>query len=376
MSKNTKSLSKLFTSNCEHSVVGSEWTLHQISPYIGKLKSSIAQFLIENFTKKGDTIFDPFCGAGTIPFEGLAAGRNVIANDLNSYAYLLTQGKLFPPSSLDTIIEEIESLDCDVTIAKHSKNLENIPDWVCNFFHSETLREILTWVEILKEKENWFLLSCLLGILHHQRPGFLSYPSSHTVPYLRIKKFPKEEYPELYQYRSVKNRLIKKVQRALKRQPVLNTDLTRVIYNADASKLHLDIKVDAIITSPPYMRQLDYARDNRLRLWFLGIEDYRQLDTTISPKELNFIEIITTCLKNWNNIIKPGGKCILFLGDNYSKKMQLTLPEILESILIEEIGNFKLLFKHESLIPNNRRVRRGHEGNKSETLLVFQKNSL
>ena len=30
------------------------------------------------------------------------------------------------------------------------------------------------------------------------------------------------------------------------------------------------------------MRQLDYARDNRLRLWFLGVEDSRGLSVIIS----------------------------------------------------------------------------------------------
>lgn len=375
MSKNTKTLSKLFDLKCEHSVVGSEWTLHQLAPYIGKVKSSIAQFLIENFTKEGDIIFDPFCGAGTIPLEAWSLGRHVIANDLNSYAYILTQAKLFPPTSIDKVIVEIESLENEVNALKEVQILDNVPDWVCSFFHPETLKEILAWVEILRQKENWFLLSCLMGILHHQRPGFLSFPSSHTVPYLRIKKYPKELYPDLYQYRSVKSRLVRKVQRALKRQPNLNENLTRVVYNDDASRLKIDSNVDAIITSPPYMRQLDYARDNRLRLWFLGIDDYRPLDATISPKEIDFVKIIRDCFKSWNTIIKPGGKCMLFLGDNFSRKMQLSLPELLEKILIDEIGNFKLIFKHESLIPNNRRVRRGHQGNKSETLLVFQKNN-
>jgi len=62
-------LTNLFNSNCIESAVGSEWTLHQLAPYIGKVKSSIAKFHIENFTKEGDIVFDPFCGAGTIPFE-------------------------------------------------------------------------------------------------------------------------------------------------------------------------------------------------------------------------------------------------------------------------------------------------------------------
>src|SRR5258708_20036869 len=47
-----------------------------------------------------------------------------------------------------------------------------------------------------KQRRSTFLLSCLLAILHHQRPGFLSFPSSHAVPYLRLNSFPRELYPE------------------------------------------------------------------------------------------------------------------------------------------------------------------------------------
>jgi adenine-specific DNA methylase len=56
---------------CTHS----EFTLHQLSPYIGKIKSSIAGELIERFTSKGDLVIDPFAGAGTIPFEAVIRGR-------------------------------------------------------------------------------------------------------------------------------------------------------------------------------------------------------------------------------------------------------------------------------------------------------------
>ncbi|HAJ59742.1 MAG TPA: hypothetical protein DCP31_11110 [Cyanobacteria bacterium UBA8543] len=40
--------------------------------------------------------------------------------------------------------------------------------------------------------------------------------------------------------------------------------------------------VDAIISSPPYFGALDYARDNRLRLWFLGCENWKELDATLT----------------------------------------------------------------------------------------------
>ena len=87
-----------------------EWSIHQLSPYIGKVKSSLAKGLILHYTKKKDTILDPYCGAGTIPLEAWANGRNVIANDLNPYAYVLTMGKLFPVEDERLCLEKLSIL--------------------------------------------------------------------------------------------------------------------------------------------------------------------------------------------------------------------------------------------------------------------------
>jgi hypothetical protein len=63
------------------SCANTECSLHQLSPYIGKLKSSIARELVERYSEPGDLVVDPFAGAGTIPFEALMRGRRTFASD-------------------------------------------------------------------------------------------------------------------------------------------------------------------------------------------------------------------------------------------------------------------------------------------------------
>ena len=121
------------------------------------------------------------------------------------------------------------------------------------------------------------------------------------------------------------------------------------------------------------MRKLDYARDNRLRLWFLGVKDFKSSDNIISPKENDFIQMMKACLKKWKTVLQENGKCILFLGDNYSKKYQMSLPDAIEKIAVTEIGGYRLIFKHISIIPQIRRIRRNYQGNKEETILVLEK---
>lgn len=68
--------------------------LHQLAPYIGKLKPVIARQLLRQFTAPGDVVLDCFSGSGTVPLEALLLRRRVLAFDINPYAVTLTRAKL------------------------------------------------------------------------------------------------------------------------------------------------------------------------------------------------------------------------------------------------------------------------------------------
>lgn len=364
---------KIDTERWEGPAFGKECSLHQLAPYIGKMKSTMANYIISKVTNPNDIIYDPFGGCGTVALEGWILKRQVIANDLSPYASTLLKGKMDPILDeviayklIDRLSKQIENQNIDVDLAQ-------IPDWVKNFFHFKTLQEIVLWKNILIKKRQWFLLSCLLGILHHQRPGFLSFPSSHTVPYLRNKKYPKKEYPELYQYRALRPRLESKVSRALKRLPNLDVKMNRLCYKKKAEDLIPDLKPDAIITSPPYMKRLDYARDNRLRLWLLGIDDYKALDDRISPAEDEFLKTIKKCFVTWHQVLKSNGYCVLVLDDSYSRKYGMPLTDALIQIATVEVGGYKYINSVKNPIPGNRRVRRHHKGSKSEIIIILKR---
>ena len=364
----------VLTCNWAGSALQAESTLHQLSPYIGKLKSSIAGSLISQFTEANDLIYDPFSGSGTVALEAWAAGRNVLANDLSPYAALLTRAKLFPYVSFEVAIEELETFSHEANRERERIDLRSIPAWVRQFFHRETLREALAWTHVLRRHRRWFLLASLLGILHHQRPGFLSFPSSHTVPYLRLKAFPPAKFPELYEYRSLRDRLEAKVKRAFRRVPELDYALKRQCFSQSAHLLAPKILADAIITSPPYMRQLDYARDNRLRLWFLGIDDPRALDKAISPRKEAFLKLMRQCFRKWKTVVKPQKYCVLVVGDGSSEVHGANLPEIISQIATNEVGGYDHIYNYTEAIPNERRVRRGLTGSASETIIVLRNN--
>lgn len=127
-----------------------ESTIHQLSPYIGKLKSSMAASLVSQFTKERDLVYDPFSGSGTVALEAWFARRRIVANDLSPYAELLTRAKLFPYRCLEDALRDIELATTDVAESRAEVDLRKVPKWVRQFFHPETLRDTIAWARVLQ----------------------------------------------------------------------------------------------------------------------------------------------------------------------------------------------------------------------------------
>jgi DNA modification methylase len=337
------------------------------------MRPEIASWAINTVTNPGDTILDPFCGSGTVLLEGWLHGRNVIGTDLNPYAALVTSAKLNPYTSaklleLDDILNQYSA---EASIAAQTVDLSVVDPWVLSFYNERTAIDLISWVSVLKRHHDDFALACLMGIAHHQRPGFLSYPSSHTTPYLRTAKFPIQEFPELYVYRDVLSRLKKKIVRATSKMPTLDDKVCRKVILQDAAKLHLASKVDAIITSPPYMGQLDYARDNRLRLKLLGIDDWYSLNREISPNAGRFVDHMNSCLESWRHLLKPCGKLAILVGGT-TNTVKKRLDDLVLNMVATNFTDYRLKEIIISDIPDARRARKNCKGSVSESLLLFE----
>jgi hypothetical protein len=346
--------------------------LHQLSPYIGKIKSSIASELVRNYSKRGDLVVDPFAGAGTIPLESALQGRGAFGADISPYSRILSMAKLFPPKTLDEALEKANGALAEAEMLP-SPDLRTIPQWVRDFFHPETLREALNFAKIARRQGNEFLMACFLGILHHQRPGFLSYPSSHLVPYIRDKQFPRNEFPEMYDYRELKPRLLAKLHRSFKRCAHF-TSTARHFSLTPVQKLELPSRFDALITSPPYMNALDYGRDNRLRLWFIDHTLAIAVDNDVTQRRKAFVDAISSLAAKTQSGLRHGGYCVLVVGEELARTSEMHPSEVVVSTF--KLAAPSLILKQvvTDTIPDIRRTRRECSGVKTEHFLIFQRN--
>lgn len=350
-----------------------ECSLHQLAPYIGKIKSSIAGALVEYYSKRGDLVADPFAGAGTIPLEAAIRGRGAFGADISPYAGILAKAKLSPPPSLGAALDSAEQA-LQEAAGMPPPDLRKVPAWVREFFHPATLREALNFAAVCRRPGNEFLMACLLGILHHQRPGFLSYPSSHLVPYLRDRKYPRNRFPEMYAYRELRPRLLAKIRRSYRRfvQPLPGAVVG--FQGTSVQNLTLPVRIGALITSPPYMNALDYGRDNRLRLWFTNPNFVDRVDNDVTQRRQAFIDAISSLAVKVEVALRPLGYCVFVVGEEFRRSFEAHPSDAVITIMAQRARSLRLKAILIDEIPDVRRTRRECRGVKTEHVLVFQRN--
>ena len=70
--------------------------LHRFHAYCARFPSEMAETAIQEFSKAGESVLDPFCGSGTSLTAGLFHGRHVIGTDVDILAGMLSRVKCFP----------------------------------------------------------------------------------------------------------------------------------------------------------------------------------------------------------------------------------------------------------------------------------------
>ena len=94
--------------------------LHGLHPYPAKFIPQIPRAAIERWTKRGDLVYDPFCGCGTTLLEARLLGRPSVGVDNNAVACLVSRAKTASYRSSDVVAARnfLLSLDDVLTKAK------------------------------------------------------------------------------------------------------------------------------------------------------------------------------------------------------------------------------------------------------------------
>jgi hypothetical protein len=152
------------------------------------------------------------------------------------------------------------------------------------------------------------VFSALLHILHGNRPYALSRTSHPLTPY-----YPKGEYV----YKNVISHIMNKIKANYRIDDFGEYKYGKAVYGDYNSLVNNGVKVDFIITSPPFADSIKFYMQNWMRLWLCGWEekDFKLASSKfLDVKQKSNFDVYNDFFKMCYEVLKPKGKVILHLG--------------------------------------------------------------
>jgi len=217
--------------------------------------------LIEKFNLNSP-ILDPFCGTGTTLLACLQKNIDSIGFDITPLAVFVSRVKLEDGYDFDMLHEEI----LRVTNLKYEKpkiswnsDIINLKQAFSSYAYNDVCFFKQKIMEIRDDKIRNFIMMGLLSIL-----GQASY-AIKDGGVVRIKRVQKKHVPPV---RLLLKRQLKHMFKELKERE--KTGAKAEVHTGDARSLELnDNSVSGIITSPPYLNNVDYTKIYTIELSLL-----------------------------------------------------------------------------------------------------------
>lgn len=299
---------------------------HSLCPYFAMFPESFAEKWIDELSKPGDIVLDPFCGRGTTPFCALQLGRRAIACDVNDVATCVTRAKTSPPS-LPTLRRRITQLRNRFDGRRWTYLAASQPEFFRYAFSSRTLQQIL----YLRHNLHWktshvdtMVASLVLGSLHgesetsksyfsNQMPRTISTKPAYSVRFWRERRLtaPKRDVFEILAQRSA---FRYETPPPDGKATVLQTDMRQL-----PSRLRrLRTPIKCVVTSPPYFDTTNFEEDQWLRLWFLGgppkpVIGRQSRDDRYGHRG-RYWQFISDMWRSLGALVAPRGRVIIRLG--------------------------------------------------------------
>jgi hypothetical protein len=340
-------------------------SLHEVS-YRACFKPQLPRFFIERLTQPGEIVYDPFMGRGTTPVEAALLGRIPFGNDVNPLSIVMTEPRLQPPT-VHQIEERLKQIDFT--------NAGDCPEDLLVFYHPETLREISALKKyflakqtargpergvhaastpqtpnaqnrqtasactsrsglkpaLLDPVDEWIRLVAINRLTGHS-PGFFSVytlPPNQAVSVQSQQKI-NAKRNQTPPRRDVAKLILKKSGQLLgdcdsaARQMLAGVATKSLLLTKPAAATPdiCDNSVSLVVTSPPFLNIVQYADDNWLRCWFLGI-DPKSVKLTVPRKIEDWQQAMTEVFRELQRVLKPGGHVAFEVGEVHGGKTKL-----------------------------------------------------
>lgn len=382
---------------------------HALHSYPAKFIPQLVNKLINTFSKPGDLIADIFAGSGTTNLEAMCLGRHSLAIDVNPVASLITRAKtaIVEPGALVQAVEQVladalilakdHSVDSETVLCLlRGKNMERLLHWfspdnivVLTFLLDQIqkivdndLRDLLLLIfsSSLKPASNWLDWSVKPQL--DCRPLLPENPADRQ-PKVRYRRqvpgvaevFTRKGKDVVRRYGTAAEHLL---QQAVYRPEIICDDINKHSLGQD--------RLDAVITSPPYLTSYEYADLHQLtaywlcntqtlasfkKLGFIGTQLYEEKmvepPLVVSPsldlmrkvmkphaqkRVERYFSSMQQCFATTYEALKPGGYFCIVIGNSRFRGYEIDNHQVFLELL-EPLG-FSIESIWERPIPNKR----------------------
>lgn len=263
--------------------------VHRLHPYLGKFIPQLVEIFLRKYFRPGQTVLDPFGGSGTTLVQANELGINSVAYDISAFNVLLMQAKtdrydlkkarLEVADILERVTIETRPHTHQMTLwekgGEYNIKLQN--DYLSSWFAPQSLRELVTYRNLIDQYEYQHLLKIILSrsarssrLTTHFDLDFPKKPQ--TEPYW-CYKHSRTCVPTDSAFKFIKRYSMDTVKR-LDEFSALRTNAQVSVFHGD-SRFEKVPPIDGLITSPPYVGLIDYHEQHRYAYELLGLEDRR-----------------------------------------------------------------------------------------------------
>jgi hypothetical protein len=363
-------------------------TIHSFHWFPGNFIPQIPSYLIQLLSESGEIVVDPFCGSGTTGVEALRLNRITWLSDVNRASIQLTKGKLAAICSVNMVAElkaMLGHLVFDPILRSEvvGRNGEGSSEHLDKWFHRDTLAQ-LRYIWQMIETESTSALTQLLEVLFgdvlfacaatHGAKTKTGGLRRHHWGWVADNVHPKP--PSWHNaIKLFRDRMLHAIG-VLEDVEPSDASLVMRVAREDARSLSLeDASADLVVTSPPYLGMIDYAKANRLTYLWMGwplAEDrekeigarYRR-HRSDAPGEYSFA--MRQAVSEIVRVLRPGRYCAIVIGASrkYPEGVDVVLDLFKESLTV--------VWGPEGRVSTRRRVTERLAREPQEWICVFQK---
>lgn len=301
--------------------------VHRLHPYLGKFVPQLVEIFLRKYAPR--SVLDPFCGSGTTLVEANALGIDAIGCDISPFNCLLSEAKT-AEYELEVLEREIKSMLREVQLelsprlfpdgdrARKEKN-EYLQTW----FAPPALAQLLAYRDLIGKHEYPELLRIILSRAAR---------SARLTTHFDLD-FPKKPQTEPY-YCHKHRRTCKPTNDALKFLVRYSQDTLERIKEFSQLRTSAKVnvicgdardvvfpKVDAVITSPPYVGLIDYHGQHRYAYELLELDSNERFEIGAAFKGNSrsavrkYVDDMTQAFQNVKRSLRRGGVMVVVVHD-------------------------------------------------------------